>query len=55
MVVEEAALRKVSTGMIVTSGDIDRRVREIARVLACSINSALHADLTMDELADLTF
>ncbi len=55
MVVKEAALRKVSTGMIVTSGDIDRRVREIARVLACSINSALHADLTMDELADLTF
>lgn len=55
MEVEEATLRKVSTGMIVTSGDIDRRVREISRVLAYSINSALHADLTLEELTDLTF
>ena len=55
MEVEEETLRKVSTGMIVTSGDIDRRVREIARVLAYSINSALHADLTLEELTDLTF
>ncbi len=55
MEVEEAQLRKVSTGMIVTSGDIDRRVREIARVLSYAINSALHADLTLEELTDLTF
>lgn len=55
MEVEEEQLRKVSTGMIVTSGDIDRRVREIARVLAYAINGALHEDLTLDELTDLTF
>ena len=55
MEVEEDQLRKVSTGMIVTSGDIDRRVREIARVLAYSINGALHEDLTLEELTDLTF
>ena len=55
MEVEEEQLRKVSTGMIVTSGDIDRRVREIARVLAYSINGALHEDLTLEELTDLTF
>ena len=55
MEVEEEQLRKVSTGMIVTSGDIDRRVREIARVLSYAINSALHADLTLEELTDLTF
>lgn len=55
MEVEEAQLRKVSTDMIVTSGDIDRRVREIARVLSYAINSALHADLTLEELTDLTF
>ena len=55
MEVEEEQLRKLSTGMIVTSGDIDRRVREIARVLAYSINGALHEDLTLEELTDLTF
>ena len=55
MEVEDAQLRKVYTGMIVTSGDIDRRVREIARVLSYAINSALHADLTLEELTDLTF
>jgi spore protease len=52
---EEAPLRRASTGMIVTCGDIDRRVREVARVLAFSINSALHGDLTLEELTDLTF
>jgi spore protease len=52
---EEGALRRVSNGMIVTSGDIDRRVREVARVLAFSINGALHRDLTLEELTDLTF
>jgi spore protease len=52
---EEAALRRVSTGMIVTSGDMDRRVREVSRVLAFSINSALHGDLSLEELTDLTF
>ena len=55
MEVEEEQLRKVSTGMIVTSGDIDRRVREMARVLAYAINGALHQDLTLEELTDLTF
>ena len=55
MTVEEDTLRKVSTGMIVTSGDIDRRVREIARVLAYAVNGALHADLSLDDLTDLTF
>lgn len=55
MDVEEETLRKVSTGMIVTSGDIDRRVREIARVLAYAVNGALHADLSLEDLTDLTF
>lgn len=55
MEVEEAALRRVSTGMIVTSSDIDRRVREIARVLSYSINSALQENLSLSELGDLTF
>ena len=52
---DEEKLRQVSTGMIVTSGDIDRRVREIARVLAYGINSALHPELSLEDLTDLTF
>ncbi len=55
MEVEEETLRKVSSGMIVTSSDIDRRVREIARVLSYGINSALQDNLTLSELGDLTF
>ncbi len=55
MEVKEEMLRKASTGMIVTTGDIDRRVREIARVLSYAINRALHRDLTLEELTDLTF
>ncbi len=42
-------------GMIVTCSDIDRRVREISRVLAFAINSALQPELTIDDLEDLTF
>ena len=53
--VDEDRLRKVSSGMIVTSGDIDRRIREISRVLAFGINSALHTDLTLEDLTDLTY
>lgn len=52
---DEDQLRQVSTGMIVTSSDIDRRVREIARVLAYGINLALQPSLTMEDLTDLTF
>lgn len=48
-------LGEVSTGMIVTCSDIDRRVREISRVLAFAVNSALQGDLGLEELADLTF
>lgn len=52
---DEGQLRKTSTGMIVTTSDIDRRVREIARVLAFAINSALQPHLSLEELEDLTF
>lgn len=44
-----------ATGMIVTCSDIDRRVREIARVLSYGINSALQGGLGLEELGDLTF
>lgn len=52
---DEARLRQVSTGMIVTSSDIDRRVREISRVLAYGINAALQPHLELQDLTDLTF
>lgn len=52
---DEDQLRQVSTGMIVTSSDIDRRVREIARVLAYGINLALQPHLSLEDLTDLTF
>ncbi len=52
---DEARLRQVSAGMIVTSSDIDRRVREISRVLAYGINYALQPHLSLDDLTDLTF
>lgn len=52
---DEAQLRQVSTGMIVTSSDIDRRIREISRVLAYGINLALQPHLSMEDLTDLTF
>lgn len=42
-------------GMIVTCSDIDKRVREIARVLSFGINAALQPELGLDELTDLTF
>lgn len=41
--------------MIVTSSDIDRRIREISRVLAYGINLALQPHLSMEDLTDLTF
>lgn len=44
-----------STGMIVTCSDIDRRVREVARVLAYGVNSALQRGLSVEDLEDLTF
>lgn len=53
--VDEEQLRAASTGMIVTTSDIDRRVREISRVLAFAINSALQPQLGLEELGDLTF
>lgn len=53
--VEQRAISEKTTGMIVTCSDIDRRVREIARVLAYGINSALQPELSLDELTDLTF
>lgn len=52
---DEGQLRQVSTGMIVTSSDIDRRVREISRVLAYAINYALQPHLSLEDLTDLTF
>lgn len=42
-------------GMIVTCSDIDRRVREIARVLSFGINSALQPALGLEDMADLTY
>lgn len=52
---DEAQLRQASSGMIVTSSDIDRRIREISRVLAYGINLALQPGLSMEDLTDLTF
>lgn len=52
---DETQLRQASSGMIVTSSDIDRRIREISRVLAYGINLALQPGLTMEDLTDLTF
>ena len=52
---DQERLGKISTGMIVTCSDIDRRIREIARVLSYGVNSALQGGLTIDELTDLTF
>lgn len=52
---DEETLYRVSEGMIVTGSDIDRRVREISRVLAYSINHALQEDISLEELGDLTF
>lgn len=53
--VPEEPLRRVATGMIVTSSDIDRRIREISRVLSYAINLALQNGISMEELTDLTF
>ncbi len=53
--VDDGQLHRASDGMIVTSSDIDRRVREISRVLAYSINYALQPHLTLEDLTDLTF
>lgn len=46
---------RFTTGMIVTCSDIDRRVREVARVLAYGVNSALQKGISVAELDDLTF
>lgn len=48
-------LPDVTTGMIVTCSDIDRRVREMARVLSYGVNLALQPQLELEDLADLTF
>lgn len=55
METDEDRLRQVPDRMIVTSSDIDRRVREIARVLAFGINYALQQDISLEDLSDLTF
>ena len=52
---DEDALRTVSSGMIVTAGDMDRRVREVSRVLAFGINLALQPELNLDDLTDLIY
>lgn len=52
---EQPQSEVASGGMIVTCSDIDRRVREVARVLSYAVNSALQGGLTLDELGDLTF
>lgn len=46
---------RFTTGMIVTCSDIDLRVREVARVLAYGVNSALQKGISVAELDDLTF
>lgn len=50
---DEGALRQVEPGMIVTRGDIDRRIHELTRVLAYGINLALQEQLSLEELMDL--
>lgn len=50
-----AEAERLSSGMIVTCSDIDRRVREIARVLSYGINLALQDELELEELEDLTY
>ena len=52
---DEAQLRKAARGMLVTSGDIDRQIREVSRLLAFGINHALQPDLSLQDLQDLTF
>lgn len=52
---QSSETEKISTGMIVTCSDIDRRVREIARVLSYGINLALQDDLELGDLEDLTY
>ncbi len=51
----EKQQEKAAGNMIVTCSDIDRRVREIARVLAYGINSALQPGLSLEDLSDLTY
>lgn len=46
---------RLSGGMIVTCSDIDRRVREISRVLSFAINTALQPGLSQEDITDLTF
>lgn len=53
--VDPEQFEDASGGMIVTCSDIDRRVREVARVLSYAVNSALQGGLTLEELGDLTF
>lgn len=53
--VDPEQFEDVSGGMIVTCSDIDRRVREVARVLSYAVNSALQEGLTQEDLGDLTF
>ena len=52
---DQETMGRISTGMIVTCSDIDRRVREIARVLSYGVNSALQGQLSLEELEDLTY
>lgn len=51
---DEDLLRQHSGGMIVTTGDIDRRVRELAGVLSLGINYGLQSSLSLQELEELT-
>lgn len=52
--VDEPQLRQHSGGMIVTTGDIDRRIHALSDVLAMGINYALQQELSMEDLEDLT-
>ena len=48
--VDEEALRRASSGMIVTPRDIDARVADTARLLGYGLNMALHPDLSLEDI-----
>ena len=50
--VDTAALRKSQENLMVTPGDIDRRVRDLAKIIGCGISWALQ-DLEVEEITAL--
>ncbi|MBQ8143333.1 MAG: GPR endopeptidase, partial [Butyricicoccus sp.] len=47
---ESAALRDLTTPVLVTGRDIDREVREVSRLIGYAINLALHPGLTLADI-----